>query len=61
MLYAQSNAGLPVLQGDDVIYDGTPEVMADYARHMKALGVDVIAGCCGTTPTHLRAMREALD
>ena len=61
VLYAQSNAGLPVLQGDDVIYDGTPEVMADYARQMKALGVDVIAGCCGTTPTHLRAMREALE
>ena len=60
VLYAQSNAGLPVLQGDDVIYDGTPEVMADYARQMKDLGVDVIAGCCGTTPTHLRAMREAL-
>jgi len=61
VLYAQSNAGLPVLQGDDVIYDGTPEVMADYARQMKALGVDVIAGCCGTTPTHLRAMRKALE
>ena len=60
VLYAQSNAGLPVLQGGDVFYDGTPEVMADYARQMKALGVDVIAGCCGTTPTHLRAMREAL-
>jgi 5-methyltetrahydrofolate--homocysteine methyltransferase len=59
VLYAQSNAGLPVLQGDDVIYDGTPEVMADYARQMQALGVDVIAGCCGTTPTHLRAMRAA--
>ena len=43
-----------------MIYDGTPEVMAEYARHMKALGVDVIAGCCGTTPTHLRAMRVAL-
>ena len=61
VLYAQSNAGLPVLQGGDVFYDGTPEVMADYARQMKALGVDVIAGCCGTTPTHLRAMRAALE
>ena len=61
VLYAQSNAGLPVLQGGDVFYDGTPEVMADYARQMKALGVDVIGGCCGTTPTHLRAMREALE
>ena len=60
VLYAQSNAGLPVLQGGDVYYDGTPEVMADYARQMQALGVDVIGGCCGTTPTHLRAMREAL-
>ena len=60
MLYAQSNAGLPVLRGGDVYYDGTPEVMADYARQMQALGVDVIGGCCGTTPTHLRAMREAL-
>ena len=60
LLYAQSNAGLPVLQGGDVYYDGTPEVMADYARQMQALGVDVIGGCCGTTPTHLRAMREAL-
>ena len=60
LLYAQSNAGLPVLQGGDVYYDGTPQVMADYARQMQALGVDVIGGCCGTTPTHLRAMREAL-
>ena len=60
VLYAQSNAGLPVLQGGDVYYDGTPEVMADYARQMQALGVDVIGGCCGTTPAHLRAMRDAL-
>ena len=60
VLYAQSNAGLPVLRGGDVYYDGTPEVMADYARQMQALGVDVIGGCCGTTPTHLRAMRAAL-
>lgn len=60
-LYAQSNAGLPVLQDDEVIYDGTPEVMADYARQMKDLGIDVIGGCCGTTPVHLRAMRAALE
>ncbi len=60
VLYAQSNAGLPVLQGGDVFYDGTPEVMADYARKMHALGVDVIGGCCGTTPVHMKAMRDAL-
>ncbi len=60
VLYAQSNAGLPVLQGGDVFYDGTPEVMADYARKMRTLGVDVIGGCCGTTPVHMQAMRDAL-
>ncbi len=60
VLYAQSNAGLPVLQGSEVFYDGTPEVMADYARKMQALGVDVIGGCCGTTPVHMQAMRDAL-
>ena len=61
VLYAKSNAGLPVLQGGDVFYDGTPEVMADYARKMHALGVDVIGGCCGTTPVHMQAMRDALE
>ena len=60
VLYAQSNAGLPILQGGDVYYDGTPEVMADYARKMHTLGVDVIGGCCGTTPVHMQAMRDAL-
>lgn len=60
LLYAQSNAGLPVLQGGDVFYDGTPEIMADYASQMHALGVDVIGGCCGTTPLHLEAMRHVV-
>ena len=60
-LYANSNAGLPVLRGEDVYYDGTPEVMAEYARQMRALGVDVIGGCCGTTPAHVRAMRKAIE
>jgi len=36
-------------------------VMADYATKMRNLGVNVIGGCCGTTPTHLRAMRKALN
>ncbi len=60
VLYAQSNAGLPVFEKGVIYYDGTPDVMADYARQMRNLGVDIIGGCCGTTPAHLRAMREAL-
>jgi methionine synthase I (cobalamin-dependent) len=60
-LMAQSNAGMPQYNAGHIHYDGTPEVMAQYATKMRNLGVNVIGGCCGTTPEHLRAMRAALD
>lgn len=60
-LMAQSNAGMPQYNAGHIHYDGTPEVMAAYAQKMRSLGVNVIGGCCGTTPEHLRAMRAALD
>ena len=59
-LMAQSNAGLPKLVGDTFAYDGTPDVMAGYARRARELGVAVIGGCCGSTPAHIAAMRDAL-
>ncbi len=60
VLVAKSNAGLPRVVGADVVYDGTPEVMARHARRVRELGARIIGGCCGTTPAHLRAMAEAL-
>jgi 5-methyltetrahydrofolate--homocysteine methyltransferase len=59
-LIAQSNAGLPKYVDKEIRFDGTPEVMADYAVKMRALGVNVVGACCGSTPDHIRAMREAL-
>lgn len=59
-LIAQSNAGLPRYVDKQIHYDGTPEVMADYAAKMKALGVSYIGACCGSTPTHIAAMKRAL-
>ena len=59
-LMTQSNAGLPKLVGDHFEYDGTPEVMAEYANDMRDLGIDVIGACCGSTPAHIAAMRDAL-
>ncbi len=61
VLMAQSNAGLPRWRDGDISYDGTPDVMAGYAQRMRALGVQVIGACCGSTPEHLAAMRLALD
>ena len=56
----QSNAGLPKLQGDEFIYDGTPEEMARYAAEMKDLGVNIVGSCCGSSPAHTQSIAAAL-
>lgn len=60
-LIAKPNAGVPRYQDGGLIYDATPEVMAEFAVLARDLGVRMIGGCCGTTPEHLAAMRVALD
>lgn len=58
---AKGNAGIPRYVDGHIHYDGTPELMADYACLARDAGVRIIGGCCGTTPEHLRAMRAALE
>lgn len=60
-IIAKANAGVPHFEAGDIHYDGTPQMMADYAVLARDLGVRIIGGCCGTTPAHLRAMHEALE
>jgi 5-methyltetrahydrofolate--homocysteine methyltransferase len=60
LLVAQSNAGLPQLVGDRFEYDASPEELAAHARALRDLGVDLVGACCGSTPAHIAAMREAL-
>ena len=59
-IITQSNAGLPILQGDEFIYNGTPEEMARYAKEMKDLGVNIVGSCCGSSPAHTQAIAAAL-
>ena len=61
LLIAQSNAGLPVIRGEEFHYDTSPAEMADYARRMRELGVELVGGCCGSTPAHMAAMAAALN
>lgn len=56
----QPNAGFPVRIGGRIAYFATPEYFAGFARSALAAGATVIGGCCGTTPAHIRAMREAI-
>lgn len=59
-LIAKSNAGMPRLDGDQVVYDATPEVMAEHAVRVREMGARLIGGCCGNTPAHVSAMYAAL-
>lgn len=60
-LIAKGNAGIPKYHDGHIHYDGTPDLMAEYAVMARNAGATIIGGCCGTTPDHLRAMRAALE
>ncbi len=60
-LIAQANAGLPVLVDGETIFPATPDEMTLYHDRLIATGVRVIGGCCGTTPAHIRAIKQALE
>ena len=59
-LVAMPNAGLPRAVEGRNIYLCSPEYMAEFTRKAIAAGVQVVGGCCGTTPNHIRAMRSAM-
>ena len=58
---SKGNAGIPKYHDGHIHYDGTPELMADYAVLARDAGATIIGGCCGTMPAHLAKMREALE
>jgi homocysteine S-methyltransferase len=59
-LAAMPNAGLPRAVEGRNIYLCSPEYMASFARKAIMAGVQLVGGCCGTTPNHIRAMRAAM-
>lgn len=61
VLVAKGNCGIPRFVGGELVYSGSVEVMADYARLARDAGARIVGGCCGTTAAHIRAMRRALD
>ncbi len=61
VIIAKANCGVPQIQGDQVVYTGTPDLMARYAEMAIDSGARIIGGCCGTRAEHLKAMRSALE
>lgn len=60
-IIAKGNAGIPKYHDGHIHYDGTPELMAEYAVLARDAGARIIGGCCGTMPEHLRQMHAALE
>ncbi|HVC33196.1 MAG TPA: bifunctional homocysteine S-methyltransferase/methylenetetrahydrofolate reductase [Chloroflexota bacterium] len=60
LVSAMPNAGYPVRVGGRISYLATPTYFADFARTAVATGAHLVGGCCGTSPDHIRAMRDAL-
>lgn len=60
-MIAKGNAGVPKYVDGHIHYNGTPDLMADYAVLARDAGASIIGGCCGTMPEHLSKMRAALE
>jgi 5-methyltetrahydrofolate--homocysteine methyltransferase len=56
----QSNAGVPELIDGKTVFRESPELMASYVPALIKAGANIIGGCCGTTPEHIKAMGKAL-
>jgi methionine synthase I (cobalamin-dependent) len=61
LLWAKPNAGLPRMVGEQAVYDAGPEYMGEIACELRRAGAQIIGGCCGTRPDHIRAMAQALQ
>ncbi|MGE5325970.1 MAG: homocysteine S-methyltransferase family protein [Deltaproteobacteria bacterium] len=60
-ILVQPNAGKPRLENMKIIYDQTPDEMAKGVLPLLEAGVNIVGGCCGSTPDHIRAFRLVMD
>ena len=60
LIYAEPNAGRPELVEEKAVYKVSPEDFAEMVEKIHAAGVNIVGGCCGTSPAHIRATAEKL-
>jgi 5-methyltetrahydrofolate--homocysteine methyltransferase len=52
----QANAGLPLIENEQLIYSETPDKIKEIIPRLIDAGANIIGGCCGTTPDHIRVI-----
>jgi 5-methyltetrahydrofolate--homocysteine methyltransferase len=60
-LWIKANAGLPLLKDKKTVYPQTPGEISSFIPELIEAGAKIIGGCCGTTPEHIRKIREKVD
>lgn len=60
-IIVQSNAGLPKMQEGQTIFPVGAEEFGAYGRKMADLGVQILGGCCGTTPEHIQELKKNVE
>ena len=59
-LLVHSNAGIPGMEKGEILYPESPDFMAERFLRLKEVGVNIIGGCCGTGPSHIKALAKVL-
>jgi len=59
--WVKPNAGWPEQVAGRIMYPAGPDYLGEYANAFRAGGASLVGGCCGTTPNHIAAMRQALQ
>ncbi len=57
----QANAGLPIFENEELVYSETPEKIKDIIPRLIDAGANIIGGCCGTTPEHIKVISEIIS
>jgi methionine synthase I (cobalamin-dependent) len=60
-IWIKANAGLPVLEGGEVVYRTTPDEFASQLGELIDAGASFVGGCCGTNPAFIEVLRARLD
>lgn len=55
-----ANAGLPKYENGETVFPESPEMMASFIPELVKAGANIIGGCCGTTPAHIRHIAQAV-
>jgi 5-methyltetrahydrofolate--homocysteine methyltransferase len=57
-IFIQANAGLPVYSDGKTVFPESPQQMANFVNELISAGANIIGGCCGTTPDHIREIAK---